>query len=137
MFKTKSAKRLAEPIPLYDARQLLDRLGAATVTVARSSNRDATGTSTYYYSPAGRITLHRSAGPWVVVHEAAHHFARFSGEVEPGHGPVFRREYLRLVNEAFGERWALRLRKAFDRYGLTVAATITPKAAESLPNASR
>lgn len=116
VFKSKSGKWLNEPITIHDARRRLDQWGLWWVEVqpARAGSR-----ASYSYFQSRRICLAPHHGLWILIHEAAHQLANLHGE--HGHGPVFRREYLRLVHRVLGEWWRVRLAAGFKAFGLTVA----------------
>ena len=92
------------------------------------------GAAASYY-PEPRITCSlSSARAWVAVHELAHHVTRLQIDrqkrQDPGHGPLFCRNYLEIVRGAFGHWLAVRLEQEFGSFRVHVAlATSVPRGA--------
>lgn len=114
VFERSPRRSVTEPMGLADARALIEKY-APDVVVERTERTTARDTHGHYTpgSPSV-ISLARGAPRWVVVHEIAH---AMTWERERGHGAIFRREYLVLVERELGPWWARRLRAAFRRVG--------------------
>lgn len=98
-------------LPLPATREVIHRfLPDWTVERARD---DYTGRC---YYEEHRITVGWKAPRWIIWHEIAH---GLPGGV--GHNASFRRNYVDVVAEAYSERWARRLERAFLDAGLAVA----------------